>query len=94
MFASTRDASSPLIMGSVKSNLGHLECAAGIAVLIRAVLVLVHERVPPNIGLKSLNPLIAKTIESHNFSIQFPTEVEWAASDKWLRAPWAHHASQ
>ena len=52
------------------------EGAAGIAGLIKAVLVLCHQRVPPNAGLKTLNPLIAKSIKSHNFPIKFPTEIE------------------
>ena len=62
--------------GSVKSNIGHLESAAGITGLIEAVMVLVYERAPPNIGLKSLNPLIEEAMQSHSFAIDFPLEVE------------------
>ena len=76
VFACSRDESRPLLVGSVKSNIGSLEGASGIAALIKAVLVLAHEHVPPNVGLKSLNPLIAKTIQSHDFAVKFPTEVE------------------
>ena len=76
VFAESRSESHPLMMGAVKSNIGHLEGAAGIAGLIKAVLVLAHESAPPNAGLEELNPLIAKTIQSHDFPIAFPTEVE------------------
>jgi len=48
----------PCAFGSVKSNLGHLEAAAGITGLIKAMLVLEHRRVPPTLHLQRLNPEI------------------------------------
>ena len=48
----------PLVVGALKTNLGHLEAAAGVAGLIKAVLVLQHGEIPPNIHLKHPNPHI------------------------------------
>ena len=44
-----RDPDQPLLLGSVKSNLGHLEAAAGIAGLVKTVLALHHDLVPPSL---------------------------------------------
>ncbi len=46
-------------VGSVKSNLGHLNAAAGIAGLIKTVLALKNRLVPPSIHFKNPNPLLA-----------------------------------
>lgn len=49
----------PLFVGSVKANIGHLEEAAGIAGLMKVVLSLQHEQLPPQIHADSLNQNIA-----------------------------------
>ncbi|GLW64461.1 polyketide synthase [Actinomadura rubrobrunea] len=53
-----RDPDAPLLIGSVKSNLGHLESAAGAAGLIKTVLALHHRVIPPSIHYKEPNPHI------------------------------------
>ena len=46
-------------LGSVKSNIGHLEAAAGVAGVIKTVLQLQHSQIVPSLHAKSANPLIA-----------------------------------
>jgi acyl transferase domain-containing protein/acyl carrier protein len=49
----------PLLVGAVKTNLGHLESAAGIAGLIKVVLALQREALPPLANFQRPNPLVA-----------------------------------
>jgi acyl transferase domain-containing protein len=59
-------------LGSVKTNIGHLESAAGIAGFIKVVLALQHRQIPPHLHLTQLNPYIK--LEDTSFSI--PTELQ------------------
>ncbi|MER0243426.1 beta-ketoacyl synthase N-terminal-like domain-containing protein [Streptomyces sp. HSW2009] len=45
-------------LGSVKPNIGHLEAAAGVAGLIKVLMMMAERRVPPSIHIDALNPLI------------------------------------
>jgi polyketide synthase 13 len=53
-----RPADRPALLGAVKSNLGHLESAAGAASLAKVALSLSHNKVPPSINYAGPNPYI------------------------------------
>ncbi len=53
-----RKSSIPLYIGALKSNVGHLEGASGVAGLIKAVMVLEKGIIPPNINFEKVNPKI------------------------------------
>ena len=53
-----RAADRPCLVGSVKTNIGHTEGAAGVAGLIKAALALKHRTVPPSLHLRTPNPAV------------------------------------
>lgn len=74
VFGDVRPLNCPLYVGAVKSNIGHLVGASGIAGLIKTILVLEKGIIPPNIWFEKPNPRI-RTIE---WNIAFPTKpVKW-----------------
>lgn len=50
-----KNRKSPCLIGSVKSNIGHLEGAAGIAAIIKVILSLYYKKIPPSLHFKSGN---------------------------------------
>jgi acyl transferase domain-containing protein/acyl carrier protein len=70
VFGPDRSPDRPLIIGSVKTNIGHLESAAGIAGLIKVILALQHGEIPPHLHFKTPNSHIAWD----KLAVRVPTE--------------------
>lgn len=62
VFCEQRAPDQPLIIGSVKPNIGHLESTSGLAGLVKTVLMLEKGQIPANINLKELKPSVDSTI--------------------------------
>lgn len=74
-----RPAGAPLLVGSVKTNVGHLEPAAGMAGLIKVICALEHEEIPPHLHLIDVNPEIGLD----ELAVQIPTQITpWPRSDE------------
>lgn len=72
VYGAGRPADQPCRIGSVKPNVGHLEGGAGVIGLIKTVLTLHHEAIPPTAGLKALTP----AVDWANSGLRVPIEVE------------------
>ena len=83
VFGSTHDFSRPLYLGALKTNIGHLEAASGVAGFIKAVLALNHRQIPPNLHYQTPNPHLP--LGSCRFTI--PTQaVSWGDNEENLTA--------
>ncbi len=77
LFPKGEGAESPLYVTSVKANIGHTETAAGVAGLIKTLLLMQHEQIAPQLHFRSLNPHIS--LEGSR--IVLPTEtIPWPSS--------------
>lgn len=56
-FSAQTDATGFCALGSVKSNVGHLDAAAGVAGFMKTVLALYHRQIPPSVNFQQPNPL-------------------------------------
>jgi 3-oxoacyl-(acyl-carrier-protein) synthase/acyl carrier protein/NAD(P)-dependent dehydrogenase (short-subunit alcohol dehydrogenase family) len=71
-------SATPCVIGSIKTNLGHLEAAAGAAGLLKTVLCLNHHWIPANLHFRRLNPKIC--LEGTPFQIAIEN-VPWDTGD-------------
>jgi amino acid adenylation domain-containing protein len=53
-----RGRARPLVLGSIKSNIGHTDAAAGVAGVVKVILALQHGRIPANLHFATPNPHI------------------------------------
>ena len=53
---SDADRSGPCVLGSVKSNIGHLDAASGVAGLVKTILCLKNKAIPPTVHYTAPNP--------------------------------------
>jgi acyl transferase domain-containing protein len=67
-----RPAGDRCVVGSVKTNIGHLEAAAGVAGLIKAILALERRQIPPHLHLGEPNP----GIDFERLPLRVPRELE------------------
>jgi myxalamid-type polyketide synthase MxaE and MxaD len=74
VYGKNRPINQPLVVGSVKTNFGHLEAAAGISGLIKVVLSLQNQEIPPHLHLNQPNP----HIPWHQLPLVVPTSaIPW-----------------
>ncbi|HEU5074825.1 MAG TPA: beta-ketoacyl synthase N-terminal-like domain-containing protein, partial [Polyangiaceae bacterium] len=78
-----RKTARPVAIGSVKTNIGHLESAAGIASFIKVVLALHHAEIPAHLHLQERN----RHLDWHDLPLWIPTaHTPWTATDGRLAA--------
>ena len=77
VYGAGRPSDEPCRIGSIKPNVGHLEGGAGVLGLIKAVLALHQEAIPPTAGLRKLT----SAVDWATSGLRVPTEVE-----SWHRA--------
>ncbi|ESZ98980.1 putative polyketide synthase [Sclerotinia borealis F-4128] len=76
-----RNSKQPLHIGSVKANVGHGEAVAGPTALLKVLLMLEKETIPPHVGIKNkINPGFPKDLDRRNLRIPYEKQ-------PWPRVP-------
>ena len=71
-------SASPIYVGAVKSNIGHLEGASGVAGLIKTIMVLENGTIPPNFDFEKPNAMI----QPEAWNLAFPSRnTDWPHTD-------------
>ncbi|AOX04464.1 hypothetical protein BJP34_22190 [Moorena producens PAL-8-15-08-1] len=79
VFGLGRSSENPLTIGSLKTNIGHLEAAAGIAGLMKVVLQMQHQEIAPHLHFKQPNPYI----NWEELPVVVPTQpIQWSSGSK------------
>jgi phthiocerol/phenolphthiocerol synthesis type-I polyketide synthase C len=78
-----REGRAPLVLGAVKTNLGHLEAAAGIAGFMKTVLAVGHGRIPRNLNFRELTPHASAGASRLAIATE---DMEWPATEHPRRA--------
>lgn len=79
IYGSAPERKSPLVLGAVKTNIGHLESASAVAGLIKVILSMQHDTIPPNLHFKEWNP--NSDVNREHFIIP-TTPIPWARAEK------------
>ncbi len=80
-YGKDRQQDNPLLVGSVKTNIGHTETVSGVASLMKVVLSLVHEKIPASLHFKKINP----HVDLSNTAIQIANKnTDWKRGKKRL----------
>lgn len=77
-----RRADQPLHIGSCKANIGHGESVAGTTALLKVLLMLQKDAIPPHVGIKTeINPRLPTNLEKRNVHIPF-SKTQWPRGEK------------
>ncbi len=75
LFRPGRPDLEPLLIGSVKTNIGHTETASGLASVIKVALALEKRQVPPNMNFEEPNPMI--DFKTMNLKVRDSQPLSW-----------------
>jgi acyl transferase domain-containing protein len=71
VFKDSKSAANPLPIGSIKPNVGHTECASGLASIVKVVKAIEKGLIPPAANLETINPKLK--LSEWNLKVSFST---------------------